>query len=551
MLQRLFVQNYAIISRLEVSFNEGMVVVTGETGAGKSIIMGALSLTLGERADSAMVKDTAVKTIIEAVFKVANANKVIQLLKDAEIDIDDEVIVRREIQSNGKSRAFVNDTPVSLAQLQQFSSFLVDLHQQFDTLELGNQEFQRQLVDAKAGIIKDVADYGKTYQLFLQTQKKIASIRAAMLKADQEKEYKSFLLKELEELNWQLGEEKLLEEELTVLSHAEQIKANLARVSFGMSEGEQPLLSAVKNLVTQLQAVSKYHNQLPDLLTRFDAAYVELKDIAGELDSILDTVTVDDERLDQVNQRLAFAQRLVKKHGLVSSDQLIEIQLGLSNEMQQLSNAEEDLEKLEKELAQHQSKAVDLALDLNKKRKKVIPSLEKSANELLSRVGMPNAKLKIDLEQGSLHQYGMDHVSFLFDANKSGKFEPIHKVASGGELSRLMLVLKSLVAGSLEMPTLIFDEIDSGISGEAARQVGVLMSELSTAHQLITITHQPQIAAMANQHLFIYKQEVEGSITTNVKTLNEEERVFNIAQMMAGVNPSEAVLASAREMMKR
>jgi DNA repair protein RecN (Recombination protein N) len=513
--------------------------------------MGALSLTLGERADSAMVNDTTVKTIIEAVFKVANANKVIQLLKDAEIDIDDEVIVRREIQSNGKSRAFVNDTPVSLAQLQQFSSFLVDLHQQFDTLELGNQEFQRQLVDAKAGIIKDVADYGKTYQLFLQTQKKIASIRAAMLKADQEKEYKSFLLKELEELNWQLGEEKLLEEELTVLSHAEQIKANLARVSFGMSEGEQPLLSAVKNLVTQLQAVSKYHNQLPELLTRFDAAYVELKDIAGELDSILDTVTVDDERLDQVNQRLAFAQRLVKKHGLVSSDQLIEIQLGLSNEMQQLSNAEEDLEKLEKELAQHQSKAVDLALDLNKKRKKVIPSLEKSANELLSRVGMPNAKLKIDLEQASLHQYGMDHVSFLFDANKSGKFEPIHKVASGGELSRLMLVLKSLVAGSLEMPTLIFDEIDSGISGEAARQVGVLMSELSTAHQLITITHQPQIAAMANQHLFIYKQEVEGSITTNVKTLNEEERVFNIAQMMAGVNPSEAVLASAREMMKR
>jgi DNA repair protein RecN (Recombination protein N) len=551
MLQRLFVQNYAIISRLEVSFNEGMVVVTGETGAGKSIIMGALSLTLGERADSAMVKDTTVKTIIEAVFKVANANKVIQLLKDAEIDIDDEVIVRREIQSNGKSRAFVNDTPVSLAQLQQFSSFLVDLHQQFDTLELGNQEFQRQLVDAKAGIIKDVADYGKTYQLFLQTQKKIASIRTAMLKADQEKEYKSFLLKELEELNWQLGEEKLLEEELTVLSHAEQIKANLARVSFGMSEGEQPLLSAVKNLVTQLQAVSKYHNQLPDLLTRFDAAYVELKDIAGELDSILDTVTVDDERLDQVNQRLAFAQRLVKKHGLVSSDQLIEIQLGLSNEMQQLSNAEEDLEKLEKELAQHQSKAVDLALDLNKKRKKVIPSLEKSANELLSRVGMPNAKLKIDLEQASLHQYGMDHVSFLFDANKSGKFEPIQKVASGGELSRLMLVLKSLVAGSLEMPTLIFDEIDSGISGEAARQVGVLMSELSTAHQLITITHQPQIAAMANQHLFIYKQEVEGSIITNVKTLNEEERVFNIAQMMAGVNPSEAVLASAREMMKR
>ncbi|MEY3376623.1 MAG: repair protein RecN, partial [Bacteroidota bacterium] len=293
MLQRLFVQNYAIITQLEISFNKGMVVITGETGAGKSIIMGALSLTLGERADSSMVKDTAVKTIIEAVFKISNSNKVIQLLKDAEIDIDDEVIVRREIQSNGKSRAFVNDTPVSLAQLQQFSSLLVDLHQQFDTLELGNQEFQRQLVDAKAGIMQEVVDYGKTYQLFVQTQKKIASIRSAMLKADQEKEYKSFLLKELEELNWQSGEEQKLEEELTMLSHAEQIKSSIAKVSYGMNEGEQPLLSAVKVLIAQLQAVSKYHNQLPELLSRFDAAYVELKDLAGELDSILDSVAVD------------------------------------------------------------------------------------------------------------------------------------------------------------------------------------------------------------------------------------------------------------------
>lgn len=551
MLQRLYVQNYAIISQLEISFDQGMVVITGETGAGKSIIMGALSLTLGERADSSMVKDKSVKTIIEAVFSVPTDNKVIHLLQDAEIDIDDEVIVRREIQSNGKSRAFVNDTPVSLAQLQQFSSLLVDLHQQFDTLELGNQEFQRQLVDAKAGIIQDVADYAKAFQLFLQTQKKIASIRSAMMKADQEKEYKSFLLKELEELNWQAGEEQKLEEELTMLSHAEQIKNSIAKVTFGMNEGEQPLLSAVKALVAQLQAVSKYHNQLPELLTRFDAAYVELKDIAGELDSILDSVAVDDERLDQVNQRLALAQRLVKKHGLVASDQLLEVQSVLSNEMQQLSNAEEDLEKLEKEVAIHQSKSVDLALNLNKHRKKVLPGLEKSANELLNRVGMPNAKLKIELEQAPLHQYGMDHVSFLFDANKSGKFEPISKVASGGELSRLMLVLKSLVAGSLEMPTLIFDEIDSGISGEAAKQVGVLMSELSKIHQLITITHQPQIAAMADQHLFIYKKEIGESISTNVKTLSEEERVFTIAQMMAGVNPSDAVLVSAREMMKR
>ena len=551
MLQRLFVKNYAIITQLEISFAGGMVVITGETGAGKSIIMGALSLTLGERADSAMVKDKEVKTVIEAVFTLPKSQKIIQLFEEAEIEWDDEIIVRREIQSNGKSRAFINDTPVSLAQLQQFSALLVDLHQQFDTLELGNQEFQRVLVDAKAGVLQEVTQCTKFYQLFAQTQKKIAAIRAAVVKADQEKEYKTFLLKELEELNWQAGEEKSLEDELNMLSHAEQIKTSLLRVSNGMHEGEQPVLTTVKSLVTQLQSVSKYHHQLPELVNRFESAYLELKDIAAELDAVLDGVAVDDERLDQLNQRIALAQRLVKKHGLVAADQLMEVRATLSEELKVLSNAEGDIAQLEKELAQHQSHAEQLAKALSKQRKKVIPDLEKSANELLGRVGMPNAKLKINIEETVLNETGIDRIAFLFDANKSGKFEPISKVASGGELSRLMLVLKSLVAGSLEMPTLIFDEIDSGISGEAAKQVGLLMGELSQQHQLITITHQPQIAALADQHLFIYKKESNGVINTQVKSLDEDARVSAIAQMMAGENPSAAVLASAREMMKR
>lgn len=551
MLQRLYVKNYAIITQLEISFAGGMVVITGETGAGKSIIMGALSLTLGERADSAMVKDKEVKTVIEAVFTLPKSKKIIQLFEEAEIEWDDEIIVRREIQASGKSRAFINDTPVSLSQLQQFSALLVDLHQQFDTLELGNQEFQRILVDAKAGILQDVSQCAKSYQLFAQTQKKIAAIKAAVVKADQEKEYKTFLLKELEELNWQAGEEKSLEDELNMLSHAEQIKTSLLRVSNGMHEGEQPVLTTVKSLVSQLQSVSKYHHQLPDLVNRFESAYLELKDIAAELDAVLDGVAVDDERLDQLNQRIALAQRLVKKHGLVAADQLMEVRSVLSEALKVLNNAEGDIAQLEKELAQHQSHTEQLAKALSKQRKKVIPELEKSANELLGRVGMPNAKLKINIEETVLHETGMDRIAFLFDANKSGKFEPISKVASGGELSRLMLVLKSLVAGSLEMPTLIFDEIDSGISGEAAKQVGLLMGELSQQHQLITITHQPQIAALADQHLFIYKKESNGAIHTQVKSLDEDARVSAIAQMMAGENPSAAVLASAREMMKR
>jgi len=286
------------------------------------------------------------------------------------------------------------------------------------------------------------------------------------------------------------------------------------------------------------------------LLTRFESAYVELKDIGNELESLLDAVLVDEHRMDVLNQRLAMAQKLVKKHGLLSPDQLVELQSGLSKEVQAFASSQDELLELEKELEVLKTAAVQLANALSKKRKKAMPVLEKSANELLGRVGMPNALLKIEIQETALHPFGTDQVSFLFDANKSGRFEPISKVASGGELSRLMLVLKSLVAGSLEMPTLIFDEIDSGISGEAAKQVGVLMDELSGAHQLIAITHQPQIAAKADQHLFVYKKEVAGKINTGIKELREEERVASIAQMMAGVNPSEAVLASAKEMMK-
>jgi DNA repair protein RecN (Recombination protein N) len=303
-------------------------------------------------------------------------------------------------------------------------------------------------------------------------------------------------------------------------------------------------------LITNLHSISKYHSQLPELLTRFESAYVELKDIGNELESLLDAVVVDEHRMDVLNQRLAMAQKLVKKHGLLSPDQLVELQSGLSKEVQAFASSQDELLVLEKELEVLKTAAVQLANALSKKRKKAMPVLEKSANELLGRVGMPNALLKIEIQETALHPFGIDQVSFLFDANKSGRFEPISKVASGGELSRLMLVLKSLVAGSLEMPTLIFDEIDSGISGEAAKQVGVLMDELSGAHQLIAITHQPQIAAKADQHLFVYKKEVAGKINTGIKELREEERVASIAQMMAGVNPSEAVLASAKEMMK-
>lgn len=550
MLHRLFIQNYAIISKLEISFDSGLVIITGETGAGKSILMGALGLALGDRADMAQMRDKEKKTIIEAVFKVTPSGILIQAFLDAEIDFDDEVIIRREIQGGGKSRAFINDTPVSLSQVQIIASLLVDLHQQFDTLELGNKHFQRVLLDARADALSLMDQYTVLYSRFSGLQKKIVSLTQLIQKAQSEKEYKLFLLNELEELNWSAGEGKLIEDELNLLTHAEQVKAGIGRVSFSLGDGEQPMIPLIKSLISQLQTVAPYHPKLSALVSRLESSYVEIKDINSELESLLDGISVDEKKMEQLNERIAVAQKIAKKHTLSDLDQLIQTRESLQTVIDQFEGSRDELEALEKESASVKQAALDLAQQLRDKRRKQIPHLEKATRELLTRVGMPNAALKIDLRSVELSATGIDEVSFLFDANKSGQFEPLHKVASGGELSRLMLVLKSLVAGSLETPTLIFDEIDSGISGEAARQVGMLMEELSASHQLIAITHQPQIAARADQHLYVYKEEVDQQITTGIRPLDAEERVLAIARMLSGEHPGESALATAREMMQ-
>ena len=549
MLKKLDIQNYAIIAGLTLEPASGMVIITGETGAGKSILLGALGLALGDRADSAQLRDKEKKTIIEATFVVQETAALEKLLQDADIDSDTEIILRREIQANGKSRAFVNDTPVALNQLQLIAGHLVDLHQQFDTLELGSRHFQRALLDARAGAVGLMADYTRQFDRYTILNKKIHEARSRVLKANQESEYKSFILQELQGLKWTVGEGKIVSEELQVLSHAEQLKSGIGKAVYAFLEGDQPIISQLRSLLSQLQPQAAYHPALPPLMARFDAAYVELKDIASELESLLDGVQVDDLRMEQLNERLAMAQRIAKKHGLADVDELPLVEKQFAEELVVFEDAESALKALEKEMETVQQQALVLAKALHEKRLNEIPMLEKATMALLVRVGMPNAQLKIDLKATGLSAGGTDEVVFLFDANRSGQFEPLHKVASGGELSRLMLVLKSLVAHSLEMPTLIFDEIDSGISGEAARQVGLLMQELSAHHQVIAITHQPQIAALASQHLYIYKTTSEEQVTTQMRELSGEERVSAIARMMAGDKPSEAVLATAREML--
>lgn len=550
MLNRLYIKNFAIIAELEIHFQQGLVVITGETGAGKSILMGALGLALGVRADASMIKDKAQKTIIEAEFKVESSVELLQFFAEQELDWEDHIIIRREIQGSGKSRAFINDSPFSLSQIQHLTSMLVDLHQQFDTLELSNKHFQQMILDARSGCLDELRQYTLVYNQFKDTERKIALINESIQKAAQEKEYKEFLLNELLELNWNAGEGTAIELELNVLSNAEQIKQSVGNAAFILTESERPLIAEINSILSMLKPLEKFHPALKELIQRLGAARVELKDIGAELNTMADNISTDEKRLETLNARLSLAQKLVKKHGLNHPDALILLQRELEQSLHSFEQHQFDLEKCQIAMEEYRKEAMRIATTMHQKRIKECPLLEKATMGLLSRVGMPNATIRIDLNPTALSPGGIDTVAFMFDANKSGKFEPLHKVASGGELSRLMLALKSLVAKSIEMPTLIFDEIDSGISGEAAKQVGVLLNELSGNHQLISITHQPQIAAKADQHLFVFKQELHGAVTTGIKELTMQERTQAIAQMLSGENPSEHALANAREMIK-
>ncbi|MFM7222265.1 MAG: DNA repair protein RecN [Bacteroidota bacterium] len=551
MLKKLSIRNYAIIHELEVVFQKGMVIITGETGAGKSILMGALGLALGERADSALVRDRAKKTIIEVECEVNDLERIRTILEELDIDPDTSIIIRRELNAAGKSRAFINDTPVSVQALQKMTGALVDLHQQFETMELASREFQRQLLDAWIGGLEAVEKYRMVYNELTQLRKEIATLQASMQKAQLEKEYWDFLLEELVSLNWQEGEAKQLNEELNTLTHAEQIRSGLGNMVTALEEGDQPVVGRLRSMVGQLQGLSNYHSRLSELSDRLQSAYIEIKDVAQELGTVLNELVVDERRIDAINERLSLAQRLAKKHGVSDLDELVRVREQVARDCRVVESSEEQLQVLLTKESETRAQANELAMAISKKRKAGIPKLEKAVGDLLKRVGMPNAVCAVELNAAELYAGGADAIAFLFDANKSGKFEQLSKVASGGELSRLMLILKSLVASSLSMPTLIFDEIDSGISGEAAKQVGRVMEELSASHQLIAITHQPQIAARADQHVYVFKTEQGGEILTGIRDLSKEERIEAIAKMMAGDAPSKAVRSSAEEMMRK
>ncbi|HSV12513.1 MAG TPA: DNA repair protein RecN [Hanamia sp.] len=551
MLQHLHIHNYAIIDSLEINFSNHLNIITGETGAGKSILMGALNLILGERADSSVLLNKEKKCFIEGVFKT-NYSAVKDFLQKNELDTEAEMLIRREISANGKSRAFINDTPVTLSQLKQLSSLIVDLHQQFDTLELNSNDFQREVIDALAGNGKLLEEYQmvfKKYRIVLQELEKLKSEQSA---ANKEFDYNRFLFDELESANFQENEIENIDAEIKLMSHAENIKSILTDIYFQMEESEQPIVQLIKSINHKLQSVQNIYPEIKSINERLLSVQIELADIASEIDTINDKVNYDEEKINVLNERMALGYGLLKKHNATSTDQLIQIKKHLENELNKVTGLQELIAEREKISLQYFNEAAKLAKNISQRRQKEIAPFEEKVNKLLSQVGMPNAKLKVELKEAeALNSFGNNTFEFLFNANLSSankQFEPLRKVASGGELSRLMLSIKSLVAKSVQLPTLIFDEIDSGISGEAARQVGIIIKELSSAHQIISITHQPQIAAKANTHFFVYKEIKNDKIITAIKVLNPDERITAIATMLSGKKPTAAAFENAREM---
>ncbi|MVT10787.1 DNA repair protein RecN [Chitinophaga tropicalis] len=549
MLQKLIIRNYAIIDHLEVDFSGNLNVITGETGAGKSIILGALSLILGERADPAVLFDKQAKCVIEGFFKVKRS-LVAAFFQEHELDLEDQVLIRREISAAGKSRAFINDTPVNLTQLGELSHFLVDLHQQFDTLELGESDFQREVLDALVNQPSQIQQYQQQYQRYVQVQRQLKQLQDQRDSANKELDYNKFLLDELSEAAFAPNEIEELDEELKVLSHAEEIRNTLSRVYFQLKEDEQPILQQLKQIQSSVQGLTAFHKDAPAIAERLQSAYVELQDITGDIGHMNDQVQFDGARIEIVNERLSLGYKLFKKHSVQTTAELLQIQEKLAGSIEGVLNLDEQLAALEKEQGELEQALRAQAEVITGARVKEAAPFEKSVNSLLAQVGMPNAQLKAAITQGELNAYGQDTIEFLFDANKSGHFAPVGKVASGGELSRLMLCIKSLVAQSVALPTLIFDEIDTGISGEAARQVGFIMEGMARGHQIICITHQPQIAGKADAHYFVFKDASEGKVTTNVRLLSREERINKIAQMMSGEKPTAAALENARELVK-
>jgi len=551
MLVRLLIKNYALIDNSDILFNKGLNMITGETGAGKSILMGALGLILGNRVEGKQFFDDSKKCVIEGYFDISNY-QLQAFFIEHDLDYELETIIRREIAVDGKSRAFVNDSPVNLSILKQLGEKLIDIHSQHATLQITTEDFQLFVLDSIAHNEESLTTFRQEWKELKRIDRALREVSDQLAIANAELDYNQFLFDELDKLNILAGEIKTLEEQQQQLENAEEIKRNLLASNYLLAEGEHNVLALLKEGIQQVQAAGRFLNDATSLSERLQSAYIDIKDVSNEIAAEESRVGIDEVELDRVNSRLSDIYTLLKKHRVETEEELILLKDTLEQKLQIALNQDEVLSKLEKERLAQLSTVSTLTALIHQKRMDAMPKVEHYVQKILTAVGMPNAQLKIEVQKlaiDKINNNGQDSISFLFSANKGQSLQAIQKVASGGELSRVMLAIKSLVANSSALPTIIFDEIDTGISGEVALKVGEVMEDLSANMQVIAISHLPQIAAKGTAHFKVYKEDKYDKTYSNILLLNSDQRIVEIAQMLSGANPGEAALQHAKELL--
>lgn len=549
MLTQLSIKNYALIDELQVGFNNGLTIITGETGAGKSILLGGLSLILGKRADLGNVKDTSKKCIIEATFDIAKYN-LQPLFRTEDLDYESFTIIRREILPSGKSRAFINDTPVNLNSLQLLGEHLLDIHSQHQTLQLTDDDFQFQIIDALADNGELLEDYSKKLKTYKSLSNELQELITQKTESIKELDYNLFLLNELEETNLIEGELETLESEYETLNNVEGIKEKLSHSHHLLNNDDLGIITNLTEVKQQLAKLASFGKQYETIYERVNSSLIELDDVISEIETMESQLEADPNRLATVNTKLQMLHNLMQKHTVATVKELMNIKNELSNKVSLTENLDANIADKEKEIQEIKDQLKQISETIHKNRIAIIPKLIEQLELILGTLGMPNAKFNIELKTvETFLANGTDELQFLFSANKGGQFNDLKKAASGGELSRIMLAIKSILSKYTQLPTIMFDEIDTGVSGEISNKMANIMQQLSKTMQVFTITHLPQIAAKGDSHFKVYKQDVNEVTQTQLKKLNPEERIVEIAQMLGGSNVSNSALEHAKQLL--
>ncbi len=549
MLTSLYIKNYALIDELNVAFNNGLTIITGETGAGKSILLGGLSLVLGKRADLSQVKNAEEKCIIEAVFDIANYD-LKELFKVLDLDYDVQTIIRREILPSGKSRAFINDTPVTLESLVALSSYLIDIHSQHQTQQLTQDDYQFKVIDALAENKSNLETFSKGLVAYKSLQKDLEELKLSKAELIKEYDYNLFLSNELNEINLEKIDLEDLENQYEELNNVETIGEKLSSSKVILNTEDLGAIDQLKAVKQELSKIAGFGKLYESLKARIDSVGIELEDILVELDNLEENLSTDPQELEQIGSKLQIINNLFQKHSVSEIEELITIKNDLKSKIDNTEILDDTIRLKEEQILKLEEKLNQVALKIHNKRKKIIPVFVSKLEAILSDLGMPNAKFKVELET-TRHflKNGKDNLQFLFMANKGSSFNELKKSASGGELSRIMLAIKSILAEYIQLPSIMFDEIDTGVSGEISNKMGEIMKQMSSQMQVFTITHLPQIAAKGNSHFKVFKTDIEEVTHTQLKKLNEDERIVEIAQMLGGLNITDSAMAHAKQLL--